>query len=120
MPLVLRINRFAAGVLVVLSSACHAWQSDQRPVPEVVQDQRDGKVAVTMNNVGWIVVKNPSIEGDSIVGTRTGVAAMENSRTAFPVNAVSSIKTRQFSLWRTLGAGVALALASVLAFYEPE
>ena len=121
MPPVLRISRFAAGTLVVLlAGACQAWTPDQRPVPEVVQDQRNGKVALTMNNVGWIVVSEPSIEGDSIVGTRTGGTVVDNSRTAVPVSGVSSVKTRQFSLWRTVGVGVAFALASVLAFYEPE
>jgi hypothetical protein len=121
MPLVLRIGRLAAGTLVViLAGACQAWKSDQRPVPEVVQEQRDGKVAVTMNDVGWIVVNKPSIEGDSIVGTRTGGTVGLNSPTAIPVTAVRSVKTRQFSLWRTVGAGVGIALASVLAFYEPE
>ena len=120
MLLVLRISRFAAGALVVLlAGACQAWTSDQRPVPEVVQDQRDGKVALTTNNVGWIVVSNPIIEGDSIVGTRNGGTVVENSRTAVPVTSVSSVKTRQFSLWRTVGVGIAVALASVLAFYEP-
>ena len=121
MSIARRITRLAAGTLVVLlAGACQAWKSDQRPVPEVVQDQRDGKVALTMNNAVWIVVNKPSIEGDNIVGTRTGVTVGENSRTTVPITEVRSVKTRQFSFVRTLGVGVAIALASILAFYEPE
>ncbi len=122
MPLVLRISRFAAGTLVVLlTGACQAWKSDPRPVPEVVQEQRSGKVALTMNNVGWIVVSKPSIEGDSIVGTRTGGTVLDNTRTAVPVTAIRSVKTRQFSLRQTAGLGIAIALlpfAYFLAFVE--
>src|SRR5688572_3573690 len=103
MPFVLRVSRIAAGAAVVLlAGACQAWKSDQRPVPEVVQEQRNGKVALTMNNVGWIVVSNPSLEGDTIVGNRTGGTVVQNSRTAVPVTAVSSVKTRQFSFGRTV------------------
>lgn len=124
MPLDLRISRFAAGtVVVLLAGACQAWKFDQRPVPEVVQEQRNGKVALTMNNLSWIVVSKPSIEGDSIVGTRTGGTVFENSRTAFPVTGVRSVKTRQFSLRQTVGLGVVIALlplAYLLAFVEPE
>jgi len=123
MPLVLRISRFAAGtVVVLLAGGCQAWKSDQRPVPEVVQEQRDGKVALTMNDVSWIVVSKPSIEGDSIVGTRTGETGFEHTRAAVPVTAVRSVKTRQFSVRQTVGLGVTIALlpfAYLLAFYEP-
>src|SRR5688572_3161857 len=115
-----RISRIAAGtVLVILTGACQAWKSDQRPVPVVVQEQRDGKVALTTNDVGWIVVRNPSIEGDSIVGTRTGGTASEDRRTAVPITAVRGVETRQISLLRTVGLGIAIALGAVLAFYEP-
>ena len=105
MPFVLRIGRFAGGaVVVVLAGACQGWRLDQRLVPEVVQEQRNGKVALTTNNGSWIVVSKPSIEGDSNVGTRTGGTVFENSRTAIPVTAVRSVKTREFSLRQTIWA----------------
>ncbi len=120
MPLDVRISRFATGTLVVLlAAACQTWKTDQRPVPEVVQEQSNGKVALTLNNVGWIVVIKPTVEGDNIVGTRSGRTALENSRTAFPVTAIRSVETRQFNLVRTVGLSIAIALASLLAFYEP-
>ena len=120
MRIVFRTTTFAAAVIVVLlAGACQAWTSDQRPVPEVVQEHRDGKVALSTNNVGKIVVSNPTIEGDSIVGTRTGVTGVGSSRTAIPVSEVRSVETRQLSVVRTLVLGVLIALGAVLAFYEP-
>lgn len=120
MPSALRSSQFAAGIVVVLlAGACQAWKSDQRPVPEVVQGQRDGKVALSTNNVGRIVVSNPTIEGDSIVGTRTGPTGVGNSRTTIPVTEVRSVETRQLSVVRTFVLGVLIALGAVLAFYEP-
>ena len=115
-----RISRFAAGVVVVLlAGACQAWKSDQRPVPEVVQEHRDGKVALSTHNVGKIVVSNPTIEGESIVGTRSAASGVANSRTAIPVSEVRSVETRQFSVMRTVGLGIAIVLGAILAFYEP-
>jgi hypothetical protein len=123
MPLVRRLSRFAAGSFVVLlAGACQAWKSDQRPIPEVVQEHRSGRVAVTTNDVNWIVVGNPSIEGDSIVGTRTG-GTEENRRTAIPVTAIRGVKTRQFGVGQTIGLAVAIALLPFvywLAFVEPD
>src|SRR5687768_6156922 len=120
MPHVRRISRFAAGIVVVLlAAACQAWQSDQRPVPEVVQEHRDGRVALSMNNAGRIVVSNPTIEGDSIVGVRTVVTGGASSRTAIPISEVRSVETRQLSVLRTLVLGVLIAAGAVLAFYEP-
>jgi|SRR5687768_15204458 len=120
MPLVRHISRVAAGIVVVLlAAACQSWKSDQRPVPEVVQEQRDGKVALSTNNVGRIVVSNPTIEGDNVVGTRTHGTGVESSRTAIPVSEVRSVETRQLSVLRTIVLGVLIAVGAVLAFYEP-
>src|SRR5688572_31783564 len=116
MPFVLRPSRFATGIVVVLlAGACQAWKSDQRPLPEVVQEQRDGKVALSTNNVGRIVVSNPTIEGDSIVGVRTAVTGAASSRTAIPISEVRSVETRQLSVLRTLVLGVLIAAGAVLA-----
>jgi len=123
MPFILRPSRFATGIVVVLlAGACQAWKSDQRPLPEVVQEQRDGKVALSTNSVGRIVVSNPTIEGDSIVGTRTGVTGVTGvgtSRTAISVSEVRAVETRQWSVLRTIVLGVLMAAGGVLAFYEP-
>jgi hypothetical protein len=108
-----RVAIVAAGLLV---SACQGWKIDQRPVPSVVQDEQGGKVAVTTNNLDWVVLHNPTLENDSIVGTRTSETIFGKRRTAVPLNGVRSIETRQFSLRRTIGLAVAIALSPVIAY----
>ena len=111
-----------AGALSVLS-ACQGWKTDNRPVPSVVQNQQDGKVAVRLNNLDWVILHNPTIENDSIFGMRTQETTFGASRTALPLERVRSIETRQFSLRRTVGLAVAVALLPLFylaAFVEPE
>ena len=101
---------------VGLLIGCQGWKIDERPVPSVVQNEASGKVAVTMNNLDWVVLHNPAIEGDSIVGTRTRETIFGRDRTALPLNRVRSIETRHFSLRRTVGLAVAIALSPAIVY----
>jgi hypothetical protein len=100
----------------VVLSGCQAWKIEPRPVPSVVQDQQNGKVALTMNDLSWVVLHNPMIENDSVIGMRTSGSTFGKSRSAFPINSVRSAETRQFSLRRTVGLAVAIALIPVVAY----
>jgi len=112
-----------AGALGLLVTACQGWRIEQRPVEAVVQDQQSGKVALTMNDLRWIVLSDPRVESDSIVGIRTSETTYGKSRTALPINGVRAVETRQFSLRKTVGLAVAFALLPLFylaAFVEPE
>jgi hypothetical protein len=69
-----------------------------------------------MNNLDWVVLHNPAIESDSIVGTRTQETIFGRNRTALPLNRVRSIETRQFSWRRTVGLAVAIALSPAIVY----
>ena len=111
-----RVQAVAIIFGIGLLSGCQGWRIDERPVPSVVQNQGDGKVAVTMNNLDWVVLHNPAIESDSIVGTRTSETIFGRNRIALPLNRVRSIETRQFSLRRTVGLAVAIALSPAIVY----
>ena len=116
MRLASRVRQGAIVFAIGLLSGCQGWRIDERPVPAVVQDELGGKVAVTMNNLDWVVLHNPAIENDSIIGTRTRETIFGRDRTALPLDRVRAIETRQFSLRRTVGMAVAIALAPVIVY----
>jgi hypothetical protein len=102
--------------LGLLMTGCQGWRFDERPIPSVVQDQQGGKVAVTMKNLDWVVLHNPTLENDSIIGMRTSETIVGSRRTSLPLGSVRSIETRQFSLRRTVGLAVAIAMSPVIAY----
>jgi hypothetical protein len=102
-----------AGLLVSLN-ACQTWKVQHRPVEAVVQEQQGGKVALTMNDRRWVVLSNPRVERDSVVGIRTGGNTYGKGRTAVPVAGVRAVETRGFSILRTLYLGVAAAFVPSL------
>jgi len=102
--------------LGALLSGCQAWKIEPRPVPSVVQDQQNGKVALTMNDLSWVVLHNPMIENDSVIGMRTSGSTFGKTRSAFPIASVRAAETRQFSLRRTVGLVVAIALIPVVGY----
>lgn len=111
-----------AGTLALLLTACQGWRIEQRPVEAVVQDQQSGKVALSTKNLRWIVLSDPRVESDSVVGIQTSERIFGKSRTAVPISSVESVSTRQFSLRKTVGLAVAIALLPLFylaAFYEP-
>ena len=116
MRLVSMVQTVAVVLAIGMLSGCQGWRIDERPVPSVVQNSEGGKVAVTMNNLDWVVLHNPAIENDSIVGTRTRETIFGRDRTALPLNRVRSIETRQFSLRRTIGLAVAIALSPAIVY----
>ena len=69
-----------------------------------------------MNNLDWVVLHNPTLENDSIIGMGTREYIVGSRRTAVPLTSVRSIETRQFSLRRTVGLAVAIAMSPVIAY----
>ena len=99
---------FAFAALTLLLSACQAWKVDHRPIETIVQAD-PGQVAVTMNDLRWVVLRAPSIHGDSVVGTRIAGNTYGQRRTALALSGVRTVERRRFSLIRTIGLGVAVA-----------
>lgn len=117
----LRTIGLMAGLGVFLTG-CQGWRIEQRPVPEVIQEHQSRKVAVTMNDLRWIVLSDLRVESDSIVGMQSSGTTFGSRCTALPLSGVRSVETRQFSLRKTVGLGVAIALLPffyLAAFYEP-
>ena len=114
MPMRLSFTRSAIVLAITLSaSACQTWKVENRPVETVMRDQR-GPVAVTMKDLRWVVLKNPSVANDSIVGTRVAGNTYGKGRTSLSIHGVRAVERRRFSFVRTVGLGIAAAFVPTL------
>ncbi|HVF41150.1 MAG TPA: hypothetical protein VM939_14705 [Gemmatimonadaceae bacterium] len=109
-----RVTRTLAVLALMLLPACQAWKVDTRPVDVVVRDDPGGKVALTMQDRRWVVLKDTRLESDSIVGTRIAGNTKGTRRMSLPLAGVRTVERRRFSVLRTIGLGVALAFVPSL------
>lgn len=93
---------------------CQSWKVEKRPVEAVVASQPNGMVAFTMNDLRWVVLKNPRILNDSVIGTRVGGNTYGKGRTALSASGVKAVETRRFSFLRTAYLGIAAAFIPTL------
>jgi len=103
-------SRTALLAVVVATSACQAWKVENRPVEAVVADRGAGPVALTMNDRRWVVLRDPTIQRDSVIGTRIAGNTFGEGRTALSLHAVRGVETRRFSLIRTIGLAASTLL----------
>lgn len=105
-------SRVSAALVVALTAftgACQAWHVEKRPPEAVVRHNSSGPVAVTMNDLRWVVLQSPRVQSDSIIGVRTGGNTFGEGRTALSLGGVRAMETRRFSFLRTFYLGVAAA-----------
>lgn len=114
------VRRIALGPLLAMSSlvsACQSWHVEKRPVEAVITSHSDGPVAVTMNDLRWVVLDDPRVVRDSIIGIRTAGNTFGKGRTALSLSGVRTVETRRFSFLRTFYlAAFAAALPSIYRF----
>ena len=108
--------------IALSAGACHGWNAQTSPAPEVVAAQNGrGTVRVIRHDQSTMVLANPQVVGDSIVGT----AGDPPQRTAVALADVQRVDTRRVNAWKTGGlvfgtllvvsaVAVAAAVAAVL------
>ncbi len=95
--------RSLAAFFAVWLVACTTWTRPE-PLGQVLQTRKPGQVQVTLNDGRRIDLQHPTVQGDTLVGdtivTRRGeYEGLVQAR--FPVAAVRSLQTRQFSAGKT-------------------
>lgn len=109
----MRYRSLAASLLLLSAAACHSWRPQTTPAPQVVEQMNGrGTVRIVRNDQSVMVLSEPRVEGDSIVGT-TGTPPQ---RAAVAVADVQRIDTRRVSATKTGGLAVGtIVLVSVIA-----
>lgn len=103
----------SAALLVLLAGACTSWRSQPGPAPEAIgRLNGSGTVRVTRRDMSVLVMRNPQVVGDSIVG----VAGDTPTRAAVAIADVQRIDARRVSATKTGGLAVGTVLVvSVVA-----
>ena len=102
--------------LLLATAACSTWRPQTAPAPQAIQANASGTVRVTRKDQSMLVLRHPSVVGDSIVGD----AGDPPRRTSVALADVERVDARKVSATRTGGLGlgvivVTLAVATVAA-----
>ncbi|MDH5590197.1 MAG: hypothetical protein OEZ37_09130 [Gemmatimonadota bacterium] len=120
----------AAIVVCLGTSGCTAWYPVTVPPRELIESHHPSRVRVVGPDGVRIIVRDPEVVNDSIVGTREGVCDWDSHAGAGPVCMrafpvvresfeVESLEVQRTSMFRTaaviVGANVVLMLAWTLS-----
>jgi len=87
-------------LLALAAGACTSWHHPASPAPEVVARQHGrGSVRVLRRDGSVLVLRTPSVVGDSIIG----VGGSPPRRTSVALADVERVETRGFSPAKTCG-----------------
>jgi len=112
-------RRFIAALLMVLLTACHSWRPTTVSPQGLIAEDEPSSVRVTLTDGETVIVRNPTMRNDSIVGATdadVGVASQD----------VRLLEVRHFSVGKTVGlvlgiaAGVVAVAAVALVSSRPE
>lgn len=101
-------------LLLLLGMACRSWQVDTGVSPaDFVRDQSPERIRVVRTDNTSTELWNPVVDGDSLRGHPTELAVRP---VAIPLENVSTVATRRFSLGKT--ALMVLAIGGGLVVYD--
>ena len=103
------------GSLSLLIAGCHTWTPGQVPTPAQPLEGKPAQVRVILNDgTPAIVIMNPLISADSLIGAKyTGLRGTPVP-VAIPVTQIKTLEVPSFSTVRTLGLLVGLSVAALL------
>lgn len=113
----------AAAVLVLAAAGCSRWGITSVAPRAAVQDSRPETVRVTTFEGSTVILAQPEVRGDSLVGL---LQHNGNRTTTIPLGDVASLETRRFDAPGTIAliavggaAAFGLVLLAVLSTYSP-
>jgi hypothetical protein len=107
----------AASVLaaLLLNSCVMNWQAQNAAPAQVIQSSGESRIRVTLNNGINVVIRDPWVEGDSLVGWQqpTGDPAMVPvARRAFALTDVRTVSVSKSNTGANIAIGAAIGAAA--------
>ena len=102
-------RRVTAALLLVLLTACHSWQPTTVSPQQLIPEEQPSSVRATLTSGEVIIVENPTMRNDSIVGVTdadVGVSSRD----------VRLFEVRRFSVGKTFGLVAGLVVLVAGAF----
>ena len=108
--------------LLLWLSACHKWVQLEPPVDRAIVQEKPGTVRLTLADTSQIVLVNPGVKGDSLIGTlpETGWKRKDPQTVAVNLQDVQEIHERRTKVAATIGltlGAMVVALAAAIGMY---
>ena len=108
------VRPWVAGTLLLMTlygTACQAWHTERIAPESLLAAREPAELRITTTDGSQIVVGQPVLRGDTLVGTRHHQDQQQEVRV--PLTDVRAVATRGFSAGRTLGLTLGLATVAV-------
>jgi hypothetical protein len=106
-------------VLMTLQAGCVMnWQAQPAPPAQVIQATGESQVRVTLNSGLNVVIRDPWVEGDSLVGWQqpSGKSAeVPVVRRAFALHDVRTVSVKKSNTGANIAIGAAIGAAAFVA-----
>lgn len=105
-------------LLVLYVPACTGWMEQSQPVPQVVAEKRPDEVRVYLRDGRRVDLREPRVEGDSLVG-RERLAQAGTTRTpewpraAYALADIQRLETKETDSGKTWMAVAVIAAVSI-------
>ena len=114
-----RACRAAAMLGALLLSGCVMnWQAQPAPPAEVIRSTGESEVRVTMNSGTSVVLRDPAVEGDSLVGWQQpsgDPAEVPVARRASALTDVRTVSVKKSNTGANIAIGAAIGAAAFVA-----
>jgi len=94
------------------------WQAQPAPPAEVIRSTGESEVRVTMNSGTSVVLRDPAVEGDSLVGWQQppgDPAEVPVARRAFALTDVRTVSVKKSNTGANIAIGAAIGAAAFVA-----
>jgi len=98
-------------LMVMMASGCYTWRIE-RVAPESLLAQQPRRVRVTRTDGTHAILTQPTLQADALTSSKSRVG---QSELLIPLTEVRTLESRRFSVGGTLGLGVALFGAYLMA-----
>ncbi len=98
-------------LMALCGAACHSWHTERVTPEAVLATHQPAKLRVTCTDGSRIVLKQPLLRGDTLVGI--GQRPREQRDMRIALSNVQQVATRRLSLGRTVGlVGLGVVVAA--------
>ncbi len=107
--------------LLLWLSACHKWVQLEPPVDRAIVQEKPGTVRLTLADTSQIVLVNPGVKGDSLIGTlpETGWKRKDPQTVAVNLQDVQEIHERRTKVAATIGLTLGAMVVALAAGVAP-
>ena len=103
---------------VLLNGCVMNWQAQSAPPAQVIQSSGETEIRVTLNAGGNVVIRDPWVEGDSLVGWQQppgDPAEVAVVRRAYGLSDVRTVSVKKSNTGANIAIGAAIGAAVFVA-----